>query len=67
MCMGCVQRERRASERKKQGLAGRRSPEESNFAVEQEQHKIVQFHSNPVIDFSTGEAIVSMRITWFGT
>ncbi|KAH3714577.1 Protein MGA2 [Pelomyxa schiedti] len=33
--------------------------------IEQEQRKIVQFHSNPLIDFTSGEAIISLRITCY--
>eukprot|EP01105_Mastigella_eilhardi_P002399 TRINITY_DN1296_c2_g1_i2.p1 TRINITY_DN1296_c2_g1~~TRINITY_DN1296_c2_g1_i2.p1 ORF type:complete len:1242 (-),score=442.02 TRINITY_DN1296_c2_g1_i2:182-3478(-) len=76
MCIGCIQRERRAFERKKQnvGVVKRspsttpeQKPTPSALAaqVEQEQRKIVQFHCNPLVDFSAGEAILSMRITCY--
>jgi hypothetical protein len=94
MCIGCIQRERRAFERKKQNvgirafrelvnlyelfsftvkkppenrplLANTPTPLSATAQVEQEQRKIVQFHCSPIIDFSAGEAIISMRITWY--
>ncbi|KAH3765209.1 Protein MGA2 [Pelomyxa schiedti] len=81
MCMGCVQRERRSLERKKHNItpspsqpSSRPSTPSLNSAgvsgawpemIDQEQRKIVQFHSSPLIDFTSGEAIISLRITCY--
>ncbi|KAG0180826.1 SPT3 Dosage dependent suppressor of Ty-induced promoter mutations-like protein [Apophysomyces sp. BC1034] len=58
MCVGCVRRERKRAERKKGGPS-----DEHSF--EQDRDRILLFNCEPLIHFSSGDAILPTRITCY--
>eukprot|EP01125_Pyxidicula_operculata_P016460 TRINITY_DN566_c1_g1_i2.p1 TRINITY_DN566_c1_g1~~TRINITY_DN566_c1_g1_i2.p1 ORF type:complete len:978 (-),score=298.74 TRINITY_DN566_c1_g1_i2:128-3061(-) len=63
-CYGCIQREYRDLERKvKRRKISNEAPQQ--VSTEEEKLKILQFHCEPVLDFSTGEVIIPVRITCY--
>ncbi|KAL9560254.1 hypothetical protein PS6_000330 [Mucor atramentarius] len=62
MCVGCVRRERKRAERTKDGkLKGDILPED----IEAERDRILLFNCSPMINFSSGDAILPTRITCY--
>ncbi|CAO3608470.1 unnamed protein product [Mucor hiemalis] len=64
MCAGCVRRERKRAERTKDGKQKNEiplSPEE----LEKERDRILLFNCSPMINFSSGDAILPTRITCY--
>ncbi|KAL9546721.1 hypothetical protein MBANPS3_006528 [Mucor bainieri] len=62
MCVGCVRRERKRAERTKDGKhKGDILPED----IEAERDRILLFNCSPMINFSSGDAILPTRITCY--
>lgn len=64
MCVGCVRRERKRAERTKDGK------QKNEFALsseelEAERDRILLFNCSPMINFSSGDAILPTRITCY--
>eukprot|EP01127_Copromyxa_protea_P002503 TRINITY_DN1239_c0_g1_i6.p1 TRINITY_DN1239_c0_g1~~TRINITY_DN1239_c0_g1_i6.p1 ORF type:complete len:1554 (-),score=340.11 TRINITY_DN1239_c0_g1_i6:73-4713(-) len=62
-CYGCIQRERKSLEKKlkdKDVLLP-----QSPVTLESEKESILQFYSEPTINFTTGEAIIPLRLTCY--
>ncbi|OAD05924.1 hypothetical protein MUCCIDRAFT_79009 [Mucor lusitanicus CBS 277.49] len=67
MCQGCVRRERKRAERKKDSKP---SIHEMNAGVmdaafERDRQRILLFNCEPLVNFSTGDAILPTRITCY--
>lgn len=61
-CVACVMRERRTHARRTKGEV---QQDESEESLEHDKKKIVVFHSQKVIDFANGDAILPIRITCY--
>jgi hypothetical protein len=61
-CVACVMRERRMQARRTKGEV---PVDESEESMEQDKKKILVFHTPKVIDFSSGEATLPVRITCY--
>ncbi|CAG8751027.1 6881_t:CDS:2, partial [Dentiscutata heterogama] len=78
-CLGCVQRERKRSQRKKENKHSKTNPnatsnDDSNKpmdlddekTMQLEQRKILLFNCSEIVDFSSGDTILPTRITSTG-
>ncbi|KAF0405052.1 Mga2p [Gigaspora margarita] len=77
-CLGCVQRERKRSQRKKENKHSKTNPnatsnDDSNKpmdlddekTMQLEQRKILLFNCSEIVDFSSGDTILPTRITCY--
>ncbi|KAI8884469.1 hypothetical protein K501DRAFT_247799 [Backusella circina FSU 941] len=62
-CIGCVRRERKRSERTKEGKSKSKPYQQQD--LEEERDRILLFNCNPLINFSSGDAILPTRITCY--
>ncbi|CAO3691687.1 unnamed protein product [Rhizopus stolonifer] len=63
-CSGCIQRERKRSQRRKENK--KKSPEiEIEKAPTAEEQKVLLFNCEEVVDFSSGDTILPTRITCY--
>ncbi|KAI8137611.1 hypothetical protein BJV82DRAFT_634540 [Fennellomyces sp. T-0311] len=69
-CLGCIQRERKRSQRRKENRVKaetedekRPADDEKSLAVEQQ--KVLLFNCSEVVDFSSGDTILPTRITCY--
>lgn len=68
MCQGCVRRERKRAERKKDSkpsIHGMNTGSVMNKAFERDRQRILLFNCEPLVNFSTGDAILPTRITCY--
>ncbi|KAI8087854.1 uncharacterized protein B0P05DRAFT_530395 [Gilbertella persicaria] len=63
MCVGCVRRERKRAERTKDGKS--KDLVVLSQDMEAERDRILLFNCNPMINFSSGDAILPTRITCY--
>jgi len=64
-CFGCIQRERKITQRKKKIDDMEESTANQGQFIDEERKKILQFYANSQIDFSFGETILPTRITCY--
>ncbi|KAI8094381.1 hypothetical protein BDF21DRAFT_408632 [Thamnidium elegans] len=64
MCVGCVRREKKRAERTKDGKQKNESIS-SDKELEYERDRILLFNCSPMINFSSGDAILPTRITCY--
>ncbi|KAI9489564.1 hypothetical protein BDB00DRAFT_608985 [Zychaea mexicana] len=67
MCAGCVRRERKRAERKKDSHStdAALSATMSEDAFEKERDRILLFNCEPLVDFNSGDTILPTRITCY--
>ncbi|KAI9485544.1 MAG: hypothetical protein EXX96DRAFT_545508 [Benjaminiella poitrasii] len=61
-CMGCIQRERKRSQRRKEKII---QPDTINTNNALEEQKILLFNCSEIVDFSSGDTILPTRITCY--
>lgn len=70
-CLGCIQRERKRSQRRKESKLQRNSEETEDEKTEDEQslafdeERVLLFNCAEVVDFSAGDTILPTRITCY--
>ncbi|KAG1093585.1 hypothetical protein G6F42_018931 [Rhizopus arrhizus] len=70
-CLGCIQRERKRSQRRKESKLQRNSEETEDEKTEDEQslafdeERVLLFNCSEVVDFSAGDTILPTRITCY--
>ncbi|KAI8975294.1 hypothetical protein BDF20DRAFT_914244 [Mycotypha africana] len=70
MCQGCVRRERKRAERKKDAKLnaahlGLSAAGVADEAFERDRKRILLFNTEPLVNFSTGDAVLPTRITCY--
>lgn len=70
-CLGCIQRERKRSQRRKESKLQRNNDETEDEKTEDEQslafdeERVLLFNCSEVVDFSAGDTILPTRITCY--
>ncbi|KAI7859282.1 hypothetical protein BDC45DRAFT_497269 [Circinella umbellata] len=69
-CLGCIQRERKRSQRRKENRVKAETEEEKRPADDEkslamEEQKVLLFNCSEVVDFSSGDTILPTRITCY--
>ncbi|KAL0076032.1 hypothetical protein J3Q64DRAFT_1608879, partial [Phycomyces blakesleeanus] len=69
-CLGCIQRERKRSQRRKENRVktdtdDEKSPTEDEESLALEEEKVLLFNCPDMVDFSSGDTILPTRITCY--
>jgi hypothetical protein len=66
-CLGCIQRERKRSQRRKENKAktDQENKLEDDTSLALEEQKILLFNCSEMVDFSSGDTILPTRITCY--
>ncbi|KAI9361039.1 hypothetical protein BD770DRAFT_32572 [Pilaira anomala] len=66
-CLGCIQRERKRSQRRKENKVKNENDEmtEDDKSLANEEQKVLLFNCSEVVDFSSGDTILPTRITCY--
>ncbi|KAI8388132.1 uncharacterized protein BYT42DRAFT_611201 [Radiomyces spectabilis] len=69
-CLGCIQRERKRSQRRKENKVKMETDDDRRLAddeksLAQEEQKVLLFNCSDVVDFSSGDTILPTRITCY--
>ncbi|KAI7896939.1 uncharacterized protein EV154DRAFT_410860 [Mucor mucedo] len=66
-CLGCIQRERKRSQRRKENKVKNETDEmmEDDKSLANEEQKVLLFNCSEVVDFSSGDTILPTRITCY--
>ncbi|KAI9483973.1 MAG: hypothetical protein EXX96DRAFT_464361, partial [Benjaminiella poitrasii] len=65
MCVGCVRREKKRAERSKKDNSKGTEEDDEKEDMEAERDRILLFNCNPLVNFSSGDAILPTRITCY--
>ncbi|KAI9488231.1 hypothetical protein BDB00DRAFT_772863 [Zychaea mexicana] len=69
-CLGCIQRERKRSQRRKENrvkaeIEEEKRPADDEKSLAMEEQKVLLFNCSEVVDFSSGDTILPTRITCY--